>query len=107
MSNKKLTGSSKSSLYALKISDADDMTDLLPADLDAETIKLISDMQMDGVLDESATRSMMIERLRRLEDFARANGSTRQIFQKISSARRLLGDKEDFGKILAPFVADR
>lgn len=83
-----------------------EMSDLLPADLDDETIQLVHNMRMEGALDASASRIFMIERLRTLEDFMRVRGATRQVFQKISSARRILGDKYGFGKINVPFVAD-
>lgn len=82
------------------------MFELLPADLDDETIQLVHDMKMEGALDASASRLLMIERLRRLEDFARIRGATRQTFQKICSARRVLGDTQGFGKVNVPFIAD-
>ncbi|WP_238193408.1 hypothetical protein [Methylobacterium frigidaeris] len=81
-----------------------EMSDLLPADLDDETIQLVHDMRMEGALDAGASRLFMIDRLRRSEDFMRVRGATRQDFQKISSARRILGDKGGFGKIKVPFL---
>jgi hypothetical protein len=57
-----------------------EMSDLLPADLDDETIRLVHNMRMEGTLDASASRIFMIERLRILEDFMRVRGATRKAF---------------------------
>ncbi len=48
----------------------------------------------EGVYGRDAAVSRIIEDLRRLEEEASFAGASRQTFQKIESARRLLGDKE-------------
>lgn len=53
-----------------------------------------------------ATVCGMVEHLRRLEDQARLEGASRQALQKIMSARRVLGDRLDFGRAKAPFAPE-
>jgi hypothetical protein len=53
-----------------------------------------------------AAVSLMVERLRRLEEEARLEGAGRQTLQKIMSARRVLGDRLDFGKVATPFAPE-
>ena len=53
-----------------------------------------------------AAVGLMVERLRRLEEEARLEGASRQTLQKIMSARRVLGDRLDFGKVRAPFAPE-
>ncbi len=67
------------------------------ADVDSETAWLIQQLVQDGPEPAAAATILTIEKLRRLEDLARNAGTSRQAFQKIVSARRVLGDRADFG----------
>ncbi|MBB2960973.1 hypothetical protein [Methylobacterium sp. R2-1] len=62
--------------------------------LDRETVLLAQLLLGEGIHGRDAAVSRIIEDLRRLEEEASFAGASRQTFQKIASARRLLGDKE-------------
>jgi len=49
---------------------------------------------------------LLVERLRRLEEVAHLEGAGRQALQKIMSARRVLGDRIDFGRIEVTFAPE-
>ena len=49
---------------------------------------------------------LMVERLRRREEEARLEGAGRQTLQRIMSARRVLGDRLDFGRVKTPFASE-
>lgn len=66
---------------------------------------LVRTLVEDNATSEVAV-SLMVERLRRMEDEARLAGADRQTLQRIMSARRVLGDRVEFGPPRAPF-ADR
>ncbi|CAO4193922.1 hypothetical protein [Methylorubrum extorquens] len=68
--------------------------DATPVALDRETDLLAQLLLGEGVHGRDAAVSRIIEDLRRLEEEASFAGASRQTFQKIASARRLLGDKE-------------
>ncbi|CAO4155446.1 hypothetical protein [Methylorubrum extorquens] len=68
--------------------------DATPVALDRETDLLAQLLLGEGVHGRYAAVSRIIEDLRRLEEEASFAGASRQTFQKIASARRLLGDKE-------------
>ncbi len=61
-------------------------------DVDPETAWLVEQLVQDGPDLGAAATILTIEKLRRLEDLARHAGTNRQAFQKIVSARRILGD---------------
>lgn len=67
------------------------------ADVDTETAWLVEQLVQSGPEHAAAATVMTIERLRRLEDLARTGGTSRQAFQKIVSARRILGDPTELG----------
>lgn len=69
------------------------------ADIDSETAWLVQQLVQDGPEPAAAATILTIEKLRRLEDVARNAGTSRQAFQKIVSARRILGDRVDLGPI--------
>ncbi len=72
---------------------------VLIADVDVETAWLVQQLAQDGPERRDAATILTIEKLRRLEDLARNAGTTRQAFQKIVSARRVLGDHADLGPV--------
>lgn len=71
-------------------------------DLDDHTAWLVQQLARSGPASAEAATALTIEKLRRLEDLARNAGTDRQTFQKILSARRVLGDREDLGA--SPFI---
>jgi hypothetical protein len=73
-------------------------------DLDDHTAWLVQQLVSNGPTSAEAATALTIEKLRRLEDLARNSGADRQAFQKILSARRVLGDHADLGRI--PSFAD-
>ncbi|MHC2017775.1 hypothetical protein [Methylobacterium sp. CM6247] len=73
-------------------------------DIDFEMASLVQELSAEAVEDRGAAALITTERLRRLEDEARCSGTSRQAFQKIASARRLLGDKAHFGPLNGPFL---
>lgn len=73
--------------------------------IDQQIDALMQSMIIHSVTVTDAVASRTIEQLRRLEDLARNKGDSRQAIQKIMSARRILGDYEDFGPV-ASFAAD-
>jgi hypothetical protein len=72
-------------------------TDLI--DLDDHTAWLVQHLAIAGPASAEAATALTIEKLRRLEDLARRAGTDRQAFQKILSARRVLGDHADLGRV--------
>lgn len=64
--------------------------------LDDETAVLIQALVEDAHAPDAAV-DRMVERLRRLEEEARLEGTDRQTLQKLASARRLLGDSVEVG----------
>jgi stage V sporulation protein SpoVS len=70
-------------------------------DLDEHTAWLVQQLVSNGPTSAEAATALTIEKLRRLEDLARNSGADRQAFQKILSARRMLGDHADLGRIPA------
>jgi hypothetical protein len=75
------------------------------ADIDDHTAWLIQQIAINGPHSADAATALTIEKLRRLEDLARNAGTNRQAFQKIVSARRVLGDRSDLGRV-PPFAED-
>jgi hypothetical protein len=75
------------------------------ANIDDETTWLVQTLADDAHA-PSAAVGMLIERLRRLEEEARLERAGRQTLQKIMSARRVLGDRIDFGRVEAPFAPE-
>jgi stage V sporulation protein SpoVS len=73
-------------------------------DLDDHTAWLVQQLVSNNPTSAEAATALTIEKLRRLEDLARNSGANRQAFQKILSARRVLGDHADLGRI--PAFAD-
>ena len=73
-------------------------------DLDRETSTLVTKLRAEPLEDRGVAGALTIERLRRLEEEARCSGTSRQAFQKITSARRLLGDRVQFGPFTGPFL---
>jgi len=73
-------------------------------DLDRETSTLVTKLRSEPLEDRGVAGALTIERLRRLEEEARCSGTSRQAFQKITSARRLLGDRVQFGPFTGPFL---
>jgi hypothetical protein len=71
-------------------------TDII--DLDDHTAWLVQHLAVNGPASAEAATALTIEKLRRLEDLARNAGADRQAFQKILSARRVLGDHADLGR---------
>ncbi|GLS69002.1 hypothetical protein [Methylobacterium tardum] len=72
-----------------------------PADIDDHTAWLIQQIAINGPHSADAATAVTIEKLHRLEDLARNAGTSRQAFQKIVSARRVLGDHSDLSGIPA------
>lgn len=64
-------------------------------DLDDHTVWLVQQLVSNGSTSAEAATALTIEKLRRLEDLARNAGADRQTFQRILSARRVLGDHAD------------
>lgn len=64
-------------------------------DTDDMITKLVQALAADPDV-SGAISGRMIERLRRMEDEARLNGTDRQTLQRIMSARRVLGDWTEF-----------
>jgi hypothetical protein len=77
----------------------------MSTDIDDETTWLVQTLAGEVEVADAAI-GLMIERLRRMEDEARLEGAGRQTLQKIMSARRLLGDRLDFGRVRASFSAE-
>ena len=77
----------------------------MSANIDDETTWLVQTLADDAEA-PSAAVGLLIERLRRLEEEARLERAGRQALQKIMSARRVLGDRIDFGRIEAPFAPE-
>ncbi|MGH1590135.1 hypothetical protein ACRBEV_19690 [Methylobacterium phyllosphaerae] len=75
----------------------------MSAHIDDETTWQVQTLAGDAGRSEAAT-GLMVERLRRLEEEARSEGGGRQALQKIMSARRVLGDRVDFGAVQGPFA---
>ena len=75
-------------------------------DIDHETASLVQDLSAEAPGSRSVAVLLAVERLRRLEDEARCLGTSRQAFQKIASARRLLGDRAYFGAFNGPFLGE-
>jgi hypothetical protein len=73
--------------------------------IDDETIWLVQTLAGEAEGSDAAI-GLLVERLRRLEDEARLEGAGRQALQKIMSARRVLGDRVDFGRVQAPFATE-
>lgn len=67
----------------------------------------IRQLAIDANRQPNAAVDLMVERLRRMEDGARSAPVDRQTLQKIISARRLLGDRVDFGKVRSGFLIER
>ncbi|AWN38466.1 hypothetical protein [Methylobacterium radiodurans] len=68
-------------------------------DIDPETAWLVQRLVREGSVFGDTATILTIEKLRRLEDLARRAGTSRQAFQKIASARRILGDHAELGPI--------
>ena len=77
----------------------------MSANIDHETTCLVQSLAGDAAA-PSAAVGLLIERLRRLEEEARLERAGRQALQKIMSARRVLGDRADFGRVEAPFAPE-
>ena len=75
------------------------------ANIDDETTWLVQTLADDAHA-PSAAVGLLIERLRRLEEEGGLERAGRQALQKIMSARRVLGDRIDFGRIEAPFAPE-
>ena len=75
-------------------------------DIDHETASLVQQLSIEAHHERGAAASVTAERLRRLEEEARFAGTSRQAFQKITSARRLLGDEARFEPFKGPFLAE-
>lgn len=74
--------------------------------LDDETVRLVQALVQDAHAPDAAV-GRMVERLRRLEEEVRLEGTDRQTLQKITSARRLLGDPMEVGTdVRVPFVPE-
>ena len=71
--------------------------------LDDETCWISTARTEGGLVPYGAATARMIERLRRLEDQARCAGASRQTFQRLASARRLLGDGVHVKPFAGPF----
>jgi hypothetical protein len=76
------------------------------AELDPATSAFVVELAADKIDYASTAALVAIEHLRRLEEVARFSGTTRQTLQKINSARRVLGDRHEFGRFTGPFLAD-
>ena len=77
----------------------------MSANIDDETTWLVQTLADDADA-PSAAVGLLVERLRRLEEEARLERAGRQTLQKIMSARRVLGDRIDFGRVEAPFAPE-
>lgn len=77
----------------------------MDTNIDDETMGLVQALAADADV-SGAVVGHLVERLRRLEEEARLGGAGRQTLQKIMSARRVLGDRADFGKVRVPFGVD-
>jgi hypothetical protein len=75
-------------------------------ELDPTTSSRIVELAAEKADHKSTAALVMIERLRRLEEDARCLSATRQTLQKITSARRILGDRAEFGCFQGPFPAE-
>ncbi|KAB1075904.1 hypothetical protein [Methylobacterium soli] len=75
-------------------------------EIDLEMAALVQALSQDKPQSGGAAALMAIEQLRRLEEEARSSGVSRQAFQRIASARRLLGDRANFGTFEGPFLPD-
>ena len=75
-------------------------------ELDREAASFMATLSIEPSDNPGVAALVTIERLRRLEDQVRCSGATRQTFQKIASARRVLGDQTSFGPIKGPFLPD-
>ena len=77
----------------------------MSANIDDETTWLVQTLADDADA-PSAAVGLLVERLRRLEEEARLERAGRQTLQKIMSARRVLGDRIDFGRVEAPLAPE-
>ena len=77
----------------------------MSTNIDEETTWLVRTLAVDDDASGAAV-GLLVERLRRLEEAARLEGAGRQTLQKIMSARRVLGDRVDFGKVEKPFAPE-
>lgn len=75
-------------------------------DIDDDTASLVQALSAEAPQDRGVAALVTAERLRRLEDEARCSGTSRRAFQKIASARRLLGDRAHFGPFNGPFLRE-
>ncbi len=76
------------------------------SELDHETALFVAELAADAADVPSTAALLTIEHLRRLEDTARSAGTSRQALQKIMSARRVLGDMDDFGRFRGSYLSD-
>ncbi|GJD96115.1 hypothetical protein [Methylobacterium iners] len=76
-----------------------------PFELDAATSSFVIGLAAEKTDRPSTAALLTIEHLRRLEEEVRSAGTTRQTLQKISSARRILGDHAELGHFKGPFRA--
>lgn len=74
-------------------------------DIGEETSALVRALAADADT-SGAIVGGVVERLHRMEDQARLEGAGRQALQKIMSARRVLGDRVDFGRASASFAPE-
>ena len=75
-------------------------------DMDRETTALVTELLTAAPEHRGVAGAVTVERLRRLEEEARCSGTSRQALQRITSARRLLGDQAHFGPFKGPFMND-
>ena len=75
-------------------------------DIDRETAALVVELRSEAPEGRVVAAAVTVEQLRRLEEQARCSGTSRQAFQKITSARRLLGDRVHFGPFNGPYLND-
>ena len=75
-------------------------------DIDIDTASLVQALSAEPPQNRGVAALLTAERLRRLEEEARFSGTSRQAFQKVASARRLLGDRAHFGSFNGPFLDD-
>lgn len=73
--------------------------------IDDETTWLVEALAKDPQASEAAV-GLMVERLRRLEEAARLEGASRQMLQRLMSARRVLGDRVDLASAGTRYAPD-
>ena len=76
------------------------------SELDHDTALFVAELAADATGVPSTAALLTIEHLRRLEETARSAGTSRQSLQKIMSARRVLGDRDDFGRFRGSYLSD-